>query len=1099
MTNSWSGRVPHGWQPPAWLPTWRLVAVVAGLIAFVCAVLSPILPLNQKTVTIDWPQNGTLGSVTAPLDSFVAESMRAEVPCSLAKSLPEEGGNLLSTAPARGKDNRVNALFITADKDFITAAVRAQPLKVVPRAEQDNPNCRIEVHADSQRTVVQVLGTDDPHPAHEVPDPLLRPQVVGVFTDLDLAKAGGRLPEHYGAHIVVDTRFNTVATPARFWTAILGFAATALALVALARFDGLDRRRHRRFLPPGWWKVGLVDVVAVGVLALWLVIGSNTSDDGYQLTWEVVAPDAGYMVSYHRWFGVAENPVTWYYQVCSWLAQISTAAPVLRLPQLLVALACWFTISKEVIPRLGRLARRTPAAPWAAAGVFLALWLAYANGLRPEPVVALGALLTWCSIERTIATGRLLPTAAAAIIASFCLGAAPGGLIAAAALLVGVRQSLRRFSSRAKLVSGSSKASVLGWLAVLAPILASGTLVVPVVFWNQGLAGIVEGNFHVKTTIGPNRAWYEELLRYYYLFLPTADGSLARRFGVLIAFLCLVTTALILLRHKHLAGLSRGPAVRLVGIFIGTIFCMTFTPTKWTHHFGIYAGIAGAIAAFTAAAIGPKVIARRQARTYFAAAALFMLAIALTGWNMWWYVSSWGVPWWNLPPVVHGYKLADIVLVLAVAVAAFAFWQQLFGRADERSPRPANQRPGGAKTLWVWSLPAVSFAMVAFILLSFLKGAWTQRNSFSWAKSNIHYLTTGDGCALANDVLVEEDPNQGVLAPLGGEDPASALKGKEPSAFAADKLWRKLSTTYTDYTDINADQPEPTAQPVQQGQKLLPFGLDPQRVPVLGSYGNTQPSSVTTSWYELPAPSAQRPIIAVAAAGQMSALGTGGVSVGSPTGQVVLEYGRIGADGAVEALGQSKLYDIGALNPFGNGPGFAWRNLRLPRAALPAEANVVRLQVADQSAAADQWVAFTPPRAPVLRTLNEVVGEAPSLIDWQVFFEFPCQHPIRVRNGMFEIPKWRITPDRNGNAMNSERWASGRYGGPLGVTQRLLSPTTVPTYLKGRPDLDWGSLQRYTPYAPEAVPAQLEISVAEHSGLYTPGPMYTMYGKDEDD
>lgn len=41
----------------------------------------------------------------------------------------------------------------------------------------------------------------------------------------------------------------------------------------------------------------------------------------------------------------------------------------------------------------------TPAA-WTAAGMFLAVWLPLDNGLRPEPIIALGILLTWCSVER---------------------------------------------------------------------------------------------------------------------------------------------------------------------------------------------------------------------------------------------------------------------------------------------------------------------------------------------------------------------------------------------------------------------------------------------------------------------------------------------------------------------------------------------------------------------------------------------------------------------------------------------------------------------------------------------------------------------------
>lgn len=47
--------------------TARLVAVVAGLLGAALAVLTPFLPVKQTTAELTWPQNGQLGSVTAPL------------------------------------------------------------------------------------------------------------------------------------------------------------------------------------------------------------------------------------------------------------------------------------------------------------------------------------------------------------------------------------------------------------------------------------------------------------------------------------------------------------------------------------------------------------------------------------------------------------------------------------------------------------------------------------------------------------------------------------------------------------------------------------------------------------------------------------------------------------------------------------------------------------------------------------------------------------------------------------------------------------------------------------------------------------------------
>ena len=70
---------------------------------------------------------------------------------------------------------------------------------------------------------------------------------------------------------------------------------------------------------------------------------------------------------------------------------------------------------------IGSGAASTVPAVWSAAFVFLAMWLPYNNGLRPEPAEAVGALLTWCCVERAIATRRLLPYAVGVVTAAFTL------------------------------------------------------------------------------------------------------------------------------------------------------------------------------------------------------------------------------------------------------------------------------------------------------------------------------------------------------------------------------------------------------------------------------------------------------------------------------------------------------------------------------------------------------------------------------------------------------------------------------------------------------------------------------------------------------
>src|ERR1700754_2626731 len=90
----------------------RWVATIAGLIGFVLSVATPLLPVVQTTATLNWPQQGQLNNVTAPLISQVPVSMTVTVPCEVIRSMPPAGGTVLSTAPKDGKQAQLQSLFV---------------------------------------------------------------------------------------------------------------------------------------------------------------------------------------------------------------------------------------------------------------------------------------------------------------------------------------------------------------------------------------------------------------------------------------------------------------------------------------------------------------------------------------------------------------------------------------------------------------------------------------------------------------------------------------------------------------------------------------------------------------------------------------------------------------------------------------------------------------------------------------------------------------------------------------------------------------------------------------------------------------------------
>ncbi|MEE2031148.1 arabinosyltransferase domain-containing protein [Rhodococcus sp. CC-R104] len=1069
--------------------TARIVAVVTGLLGFVLALTIPFLPVRQEAATVQWPQNDTLDNIEVPLVTYTPLALRVSVPCAAADRLGGEGGTLVSTVPPGAPDATDTALVIRAVPGEDGAPGRIEAVlrnSVLVSAPLDAPCTAVTVASNSERTAAEIVGANPPVDAATVNGDV-RPQMVGVFSDLggsaEELTSGTSAPDRLSVRAELDSRFTSTPTPLKLLVMIACALATAISLVALHLVDGVDRRRARRFLPAHWLRFTLADAVVVGTLLLWHMIGANTSDDGYILNMARVSEDAGYMANYFRWFGVPEAPFGWFYDVLVLFTHVSTESVWMRVPALVAGVVCWLVISREVIPRLGVAVRNNRVSLWTAGLVFLAVWLPYNNGLRPEPIIALGALLTWCSIERAIATGRMLPAAVAVLIAAFSLAAGPTGLICVAALIAGARPLVKVLVSRRHLV---------GVVAPLAPVLASGTVVLIAVFADQTLASVLEAT-RVRSAVGPNVSWFDERLRWDALLTVSPDGSLARRFGVLIMVLCLVVCVMLILRKGRIPGTAIGPSRRILGIVFASLLLMMLTPTKWTHHFGVYAGLAGSVAALAAIGVGSVGIRSARNRALFTAGVLFVLTMSFTGSNGWWYVSSYGIPWWDKPPSISGYAFSTALLALTVAALLAAAWFHL--REPFRQPRP--ERNGKVKAIASAPLTVVAAAVVLFEVLSLLKGAVSQYPAYSIARSNFAALT-GDSCGLADHVLVETDPTATLLSPVAGSA-ADALGAGRSDGFTPDGVAldltadAELSTTggantvddeeeggTTTSTGAGTGGGRSGTEGINGSTVRLPFGLDPARTPVLGSYrtGAQQPARLESGWYALPDRTEQTPLLVVTAAGRVHYVDPDGVI--SPGQDVRLEFGT-------ESGGE--VTPLSTIAPVDIGPSPSWRNLRVPSEAIPAEANAVRIVVDDENLAPDQWVAVTPPRMPRLETLDDVVGStAPVLLDWSVGLAFPCQRPFGHRNGVAEVPEFRILPDRVG-ADATNGWQDEIGGGPLGWIPLLLAADTLPTYLNDDWDRDWGSLEKYRPIDPSATTGVIDTETVTRSGVWSPGPV----------
>ncbi|HHT31264.1 MAG TPA: arabinosyltransferase, partial [Corynebacterium sp.] len=180
--------------------------------------------------------------------------------------------------------------------------------------------------------------------------------------------------------------------------------------------------------------------------------------------------------------------------------------------------------------------------------------------------------------------------------------------------------------------------------------------------------------------------------------------------------------------------------------------------------------------------------------------------------------------------------------------------------------------------------------------------------------------------------------------------------------------------------------------------------------------------------------------------------------------------------------------------PMDIGPAPTWRNLRFPTADIPAEATAVRLVVKDENLAKGEWIAVTPPRLAELTPMPQVIdASVPTIPDWAVAFQFPCQRPFDHFAGVAENPKFRITPDRDLKVSSTDTWMSLSAGGVLGMSDAVNESVAVPAYQNHDWNRDWGIVEalqsRPNPDGVRPEPAVIDHEEITRSGLWSPGPM----------
>ncbi|GAA4553454.1 arabinosyltransferase domain-containing protein [Amycolatopsis samaneae] len=1018
----------------------RLIAVTLGLLSALCALAFPFLPVVQDTAEVVWPTGDDTRSVNAPLTGYWAEDMSVALPCATIQSLDKRVNGpalLFATVPDGRTDPRAGkgvGMQVRVDNGVLLVSSQGQQIVQQPLPPK---GCDVAVRSDATQMTVSVAGTPVFHTGGDV-----RPRVVGIYSSIN----SGRDPIA-GLHVSVvpDTRYQTSPTALKTVVGIVAVLAMIGCMIAIWRLDSGFARRAPRWAPVGWWRLTARDATVFGALGAWVFIGPVTSDDGYILTMARVTEQTGFLTNYHRWFGVAEAPFGWFYHVYELMTHVSTVPPWIRLPSFLLGCLSWMLISREVMPRLGTQVRTSRAAGWAAAAVFLVWWMPYNNGVRPEPVAALGSLLAICAVERALVTRRLLPLCLGLAAAAFTLAATPTGLIAVAPFLVAARPLFKLLRQRAE----------NGWTTVLAPVAAAGFLVLVVMFADQTFATVQEAT-RLRAQVGPNLSWFQEFARYQLLFESLPDGSAPRRFPVLLVLLCTVTCLVVLLRRGRIPGASLGPARRLIGTTALFFLLLALTPTKWTHHFGAFAAVGASMAALTALATSSTVLRSKRNRAAFLAGLLVVGALAATGPNTYWFVSRLGVQWTSVAPSIGGIPLSTILLVAAAIAGVYAFV------GNVRAHRPGApvglpERRGRALKLGSLSLVVVCGLVAGGEFVTMAWAIHNQAGSYSLGAANIGHLF-GKSCGLSDHVMVERDAATSILHPQPEQRTVPPKATTPPPNSPLPPPEEDNGRVQTGFHTRPIDDKDPLAQP--------PHGFTVGTVPMWSSYldPETRAGRLRSDWYALAEKPADGQIV-VATAGTAK----------RPT-SVSLDYGVSTADGVKILRSQFVL-------PPGAGTG-GWNDTRINLRDLPPQTNAVRINIVDNDLTEDGWIAASAPRVPTFTTLTDKIGDKPVYVDWPASFVYPCVQPVTSHDGISAMPAYRITP---GQLADEAGWAGSPNGGPTGWLEEVADEPEVPSYLIGQPYQSWGQLLQIEPFS-EGIAPTVRHGEKVVPGWWSPGP-----------
>lgn len=935
----------------------RRVVLALGLagLAFLAAGFAAIGPANGHRDVYTWPSpsdRSTVGdgSRYAPLllTRHHPERLTATAPCTgLAEAVAARGDAPLTLIATARRPNAVDGrgLLVTMEQGALVTRFGDRSLMRTPwpGPQDSGAACvlRVDFHESEWRVTSggRVLGTGRE----------LAPNVSGLYTDL---------PPGTGLQTVLDTGDVSLSpSPLQWFLNGVAIVAGIAALTLLLRSGG--RANTRQFLRERWLRFARafawIDVVVVGAMIVWWVVGPTFFDDGWVMATVLNRPASHSFSVYYDHFGLPYPFVFLPLALLYGFSRVSTSLLWFRVPVLLIGILTWGmlrTYVAQLRSAAGR-ARQLPAVTLGA--IFLVGWFSWLGTLRPEPFVAVLVALVILAVRRFHQTERLGDFAVAALAAAAAVSIHPEGVVAIAPLAVAIPAFYR----------WARKRRWERWCALGTVGLVAGALLILLVFADTDLALFADSRHVFATDLYHHYTWHDELYRYTLVFAAGPYGTVARRATVLFA---LVPIALFLTRTDR----RRNPDLDLpaLSLMLGVV-AMVFTPSKWPWQLGVLVPFAALAAATELHRLLNEPAGAPRARRLLLALGGSVLA-SLIAWR--------GQAFWTHFAIMHvdfgrggsGFLHVDlssgVVWAFILAGAAVVIGLVVLGRTRHRRATPRQRAAAGLTSLGLGAL-ALSAALIAGVTLALFVVDGFTAPSWTLAKQNVDSVG-GTTCGFADDLSVI-DPSRGHAMPVDdAANPNDAVDALPPAATLEPPL------------EFTPDGVDPGVRPVpglglQWGSRI---GSDANRGRFVSPWFNLDQSVVGAG--------EDRERIVLFLAGRINADNT----------RLFVQLGhRNGAD--IENAGVEEVPAQGDIPQ--------WRPVVLD-ALVPVSPQATRMRLIGVDSADDGggWLAFSSPRvvraAPMTRLLEAPQHRA--LISPWMSPYFPCATQPRVEPGVSEPP-----------------------------------------------------------------------------------------------